>query len=163
MEYTLAFISPASPCCRSFATAAPAATIAGSYATARQAPLSQAPTAATGYTDSFATARPAGAGQLGPGGSGDYAETFATAKQASAPLGAPESFATAKARPADYKNDCAHCTAGSACCALLCGGSPCSDAHAFAENSWALPCPVTSCTARGCLKKIQKSKIEFKI
>ncbi len=116
MKYTLASASPASPCCRSFATAAPAATIAGSYATARpaptiadsfatarQAPLSQAPTAATGHADSFATARPAGPGQLGPGGSGDYAETFATAKQAprsQAPSAAPYADSFATARPA---------------------------------------------------------------
>ena len=40
-----------------------------------------APTAAPGYADSFATARPAGAGQA-PSAAPGYADSFATAKQA---------------------------------------------------------------------------------
>ena len=40
-----------------------------------------APTAASGYADSFATAKPAGAGQA-PAAAPGYADSFATAKQA---------------------------------------------------------------------------------
>lgn len=77
---------------------------ASSFATATPAPAGMVIGAGGGsadYAETFATAKPAGPGQLGPGGSADSAETFATAKQAptsSSPLGAPESFATAKVR-----------------------------------------------------------------
>lgn len=56
-----------------------------------------APGGSADYAETFATAKPAGAGQAGSAAPG-YADTFATAKQAaptSVPA-APASFATAK-------------------------------------------------------------------
>lgn len=47
-----------------------------------------APTAAPGYADSFATARPAGAGQA-PSAAPGYADSFATAKQAPGSMVSP--------------------------------------------------------------------------